>query len=143
MNDHEQNLKLLSIFHYVVAGLLAVCACFPIIHLIIGLVILIAPDEMFEDNPPPQAVKTMMGLAFTVIPAFIILIGWSTAFLIALAGRYLSRRRHHTYCLVTAGIMCMFMPFGTVLGVLTIIVLIQPEVKDAFTHADAPAKPAR
>jgi hypothetical protein len=140
MKDHEQSLKLLSIFHYVAAGLLAVCATIPIIHLVIGLFFLNAPDEVFDGDPPPPAVRTLIGILFTVIPTLIILAGWTTAFLTALAGRYLSRRRHHTFCLVSAGVLCMFMPIGTVLGVLTIIVLIQPEVKDAFFKADVPSK---
>ena len=33
----EEHLKLLSIFHYVVAGMMALFGCFPIIHLILGL----------------------------------------------------------------------------------------------------------
>ena len=34
-----------------------------------------------------------------------------------------------------AAIECMFFPFGTVLGVLTIIVLIRPSVKPLFVQA--------
>lgn len=36
------------------------------------------------------------------------------------------------YCLVMAGIECMFMPFGTVLGVFTIIVLMRESVQKLF-----------
>jgi hypothetical protein len=36
------------------------------------------------------------------------------------------------YCLVVAGIECIFMPFGTVLGVFTIIVLMRPSVRNLF-----------
>jgi hypothetical protein len=32
MANDEQNLKLLSIFHYVVGGIMALFSCFPIIH---------------------------------------------------------------------------------------------------------------
>jgi hypothetical protein len=31
-----------------------------------------------------------------------------------------------------AGVMCIFMPFGTVLGVFTLIVLLRPSVKPLF-----------
>ena len=34
-----------------------------------------------------------------------------------------------------AAIACMFMPFGTVLGVFTIIVLMRPSVKERFAPA--------
>jgi len=37
MNRDEEHLKLLSIFHYVVGGIAAFFAFFPIIHLVIGI----------------------------------------------------------------------------------------------------------
>ena len=37
MEQDKQQLKLLSIFHYVVGGLAALIACIPIIHLTIGI----------------------------------------------------------------------------------------------------------
>lgn len=49
-----------------------------------------------------------------------------------LAGRALAQRRRYTFCLVIAGVACMFMPFGTVLGVFTIIVLLRDSVKELF-----------
>jgi hypothetical protein len=48
------------------------------------------------------------------------------------AGRFLARRKHHLFCLVVAGVECLFFPFGTVLGVFTIIVLMRPSVQQAF-----------
>ena len=36
-NADTEHLKLLSIFHYVVGGMAVLFACFPIIHLVIGL----------------------------------------------------------------------------------------------------------
>ena len=35
-----------------------------------------------------------------------------------------------------AGIECIFMPFGTVLGVFTIIVLMRPSMKELFDPGD-------
>lgn len=37
MKEDLEHLRLLSIFHYVVAGLSGLAACFPIIHLAIGI----------------------------------------------------------------------------------------------------------
>lgn len=50
--------------------------------------------------------------------------------------RFLSRRRHHVFCLVIAGIECLVMPFGTVLGVFTIIVLTKESVREMFLADD-------
>ena len=37
MNQDQEHLRLLSIFYYVCAGLTALFACIPIIHLVLGL----------------------------------------------------------------------------------------------------------
>jgi len=132
-SQHEQHLKLLSIFHYVVGGITALFACFPVFHLTIGLSMLSGgfgpPDEAFPAR--------LFGLMFVLIPACIILAGWSLAGVIVATGYFLSKRQRYMFCLVVAGIECVFMPFGTVLGVFTIIVLVKPEVKAMFETAPA------
>lgn len=127
-----EHLKILSIFHYVVGGLAGLFSCFPIFHLAIGISML--SGNMFGEPMPPDAdfPSTLFGLMFTIIPMVMILAGWAFAIAILIAGRYLSQHRRHTYCLVVAAISCMFMPFGTILGVFTIIVLSRPTVKALF-----------
>ena len=136
MNQDQEHLRLLSIFHYVCAGLAALFACFPIFHLIIGLVLLFSPQSFGPgNNQPPKFV----GLFLIVVAACIILFGWTFAATLAYAGRCLARRKNYTFCLVMAGIACMFMPFGTILGVFSIIVLVRPTVKALFDGATPPA----
>jgi len=129
MNQDEEHLRLLSIFHYVVGGLMALFACIPFIHLVVGLLMLFAP-EIFgpNKNNPPRAV----GLMFVVIASVIILAGWVLAGTVIWAGRCLAQQRHHTFCLVVAALSCFFVPFGTVLGVFTLVVLVRPTVKTLF-----------
>lgn len=74
----------------------------------------------------------IFGLMFTIIPLIIILSGFALSTAIVIAGRRLSQFRSHTYCLVMAGVECLLMPFGTVLGVFTIIVLTKPEARELF-----------
>jgi len=64
--------------------------------------------------------------------AFFIVAGWTFAAMVAFAGRSLQTRQRYTFCLVMAGIECIFMPVGTVLGVFTIIVLVRDSVKELF-----------
>ncbi len=127
-HQDEQYLKLLSIFHYVVGGITALFACFPIFHLAIGL------GMMFGGFGPPdeQVPFRLFGLVFTMIPACIILLGWVLAGSMVATGYFLSSRQRYMFCLVVAGVECIFIPFGTVLGVFTIIVLVKPEVKAMF-----------
>jgi hypothetical protein len=130
MNQDEQHLKLLATFHYIVGGLIALFSCFPVIHLVLGIVMIVAPEKMDSSGQPPPA---LIGWIFALIGGSIIVIGWMLAGCVVAAGRCLAKRRHYMFCLVMAGIQCIYMPFGTVLGVFTIIVLMRNSVKEAFT----------
>lgn len=140
----EQNLdqiKILSIFHFVVAGLAGLFACFPIFHLAMGISMLVGgfmPNEVSAEAPFPFA---LFGLMFTIIPALMILAGWIFAICLALAGYFLFKKQHYMFCLVMAGICCVFMPFGTVLGVFSIVVLMRPSVKGLFNQPVAVIQP--
>ena len=50
----------------------------------------------------------------------------------ALAGRYLTQHRSYIFCLVMAALSCAFFPFGTVLGVFTIVLLQKDAVRQLF-----------
>jgi hypothetical protein len=77
---------------------------------------------------------------FTIIPAAMILFGWAFAISLAISGYFLFKKQHYMFCMIMAGICCIFMPFGTVLGVFTIIVLIRPSVKELFKYPVAIAQ---
>ena len=126
MNKDLEHLKLLWIFHYVDAGMTAVIACIPFLHFFMGLAL--ATGAFPDTDPDAQPI----GIAIMVIAGFFILAGWTLAVLIAFAGRSLQTRKRYTYCLVMAGINCIFIPIGTVLGVFTIIVLTRDSVKSLF-----------
>lgn len=128
MTQDEDHLRMLAIGHYVVGGLLAFVACIPLIHLTIGLMIVFRP-EMFGD---PAKQPAIIGWLFAGIAAVLILAGWFLAILIICAGRCLHRHRYYTFCFIMACLACMFMPIGTALGVLTLIVLVRPTVKQLF-----------
>jgi hypothetical protein len=125
----EEHLRLLAIFHYVVGGLAALFACFPVLHLVMGIFFLVAPAESDRKGGIPPA---LFGWFFVVLASVMIVGGWTLAALVVMAGRFLARRRHYMFCTVVAAIECAFMPFGTVLGVFTIIVLMREGVREAF-----------
>ncbi len=130
----DEYLRLLSIFHYVVAGIVGFLSLFPLIHVAIGVAMLNGKfDNADGGQPPPEIV----GWLFILFPLVVIFIGLSLAICIMLVGRKLSRRTSYLFCLVVAGLECVFMPFGTVLGVFTILVLLRPSVKLAFGVDDS------
>ena len=126
MSQDSEHLKLLAIFHYVVAGMTAIFACFPFIHFFMGLALATGALGATDAEARP------VGIGLMVIAGLFILAGWTLAALIAYSGRSLQTRRRYTYCLVMAGVECIFMPVGTVLGVFTIIVLMRDTVKELF-----------
>ncbi|MCC6680439.1 MAG: hypothetical protein IT445_06000 [Phycisphaeraceae bacterium] len=132
MTQDQEHLKLLSVFHYVVAGLAGLFSLFPIFHLVFGLIIIFAPQVFEQSGDTPPA---FMGWFMVVFAVIFIPIGLAFAALILMAGRCIVRRRRYMFCLVMAGIECLFVPFGTVLGVFTIIVLMRESVKEMFTPA--------
>ena len=123
MNQDEQHLKLLTIFHYVVGGLTALFTCIFFIHLFIGVAML---TGAIDDAP------TFIGLMFVVMAIVFITFGWTLAVCIIIAGSNLAKRKRHMFCLVIAAISCINTPLGTVLGIFTIIVLMRPSVKELF-----------
>ena len=129
-NQDTEHLRLLSIFHYVVAGIVAVFSLIPLLHIAMGIAIVSgALNELGKGAPPPPA---FFGWMIVGISAFFIVTGLAMAIVVAVAGQRIQQHRSHTFCLVVAGIECLFTPIGTVLGVFTIIVLTRPSVKELF-----------
>ena len=73
MNQDVEHLKLLSIFHYVVAGLVALFACFPLIHFFVGLGMV---TGAFDDAPGEAQ---LFGVGLMVFAGLFILSGWAMA----------------------------------------------------------------
>jgi hypothetical protein len=129
MNQDAEHLRLLTIFHYVLAALVALVACFPIIHLLVGIGLAGGAMASHGDGAVPGA---FVGVFFAAVALFMILVGWAVAVAMALTGRNLAKRQGYIFCLVVAAVECTFMPIGTALGVFTIIVLLRPSVKVLF-----------
>lgn len=140
--DEEKYLSVLAIIHYVLAGLVFLVGCFPIIHLTLGLGMLFGDFPVQPGSPPPpDEVFGMVGGIFVGVASAIIIAFWGLAALMVVTGRSLSARRRHTLCLVVAFLEAMLAPFGTVLGLLTILLLIQPTVRARFEGETAPPEP--
>lgn len=132
-DDDANQLRLLSIFHYVVAAITGLFSLFPILHLLMGLAMVTGKLPMEGHNPDAAPLEPqLVGWFFVGFASVFILCGLTLAGFIAYAGRCLARRQRYTLCLVVAALACLLMPFGTVLGVFTLIVLMRPQVKAAF-----------
>lgn len=129
----ENNLRLLSIFHYVAGGLAGLFSCVFIVHIVMGAMMLSGTVPM--GSPVAPAPPRFVGFVFVCLGCAAVVLGWTMATLMIVAGRSLAGRRRHLFCLVVAGLECLWMPFGTILGVFTLVVLTKAQVRALFERA--------
>ena len=138
MSQDREHLQLLAIFHYVVAGLAALFSFFPLLYTTVGAVFIFAARhgtaKPCEDLPPE-----FLGWIFAVLGSLLFLIGIAMAICILIAGRSLALRKRYSFAFVMACIECLFIPFGTILGAFTIVVLSRESVRELFSTTNAQA----
>ena len=132
-SSDAEHLKLLSIFHYVLAGLTALSALFPLLYVLLG--VLMATGAMEERHRDGS--ERAFGWVFAAFGCLFVMGIFALAAALVFAGRSLAQRKRHTFCIVVAGVSCLFFPFGTALGVFTLIVLMRPSVKELFASPTA------
>jgi len=133
MSSPRDDLRLLSIFHWVLAGLAALFSLLPLMYVVMGVMMI--RGGFGDRNPPPP----LFGWMMVVLGLVMMILGVGYAVAVAVAGRFIARARHWTFVIVVAALSCAFFPFGTVLGVFTIIVLSKPEVRALFQSPPAAA----
>ena len=133
MDRDDQTLQVLAIFHFVVAGFATLVSLFPTVHLLVGIGLL----SGFFTDPKDPFPFALVGWIFVIGASFWIVLGLTFASLMVGAGRCLKARRRYQFCLVMAGVACIFMPFGTILGVLTILMLTKETVRAQFVPPTA------
>lgn len=134
-NEDEYHLDLLGLFHWILAGLVALAGLFPIFHVVFGLIAIVA--SLVGETPEPEArgLGVLMGVLFMVIGVAIMITLWAIACCLYLSGSYLKAHKNHTFCMVMSVIICFSFPLGTTLGVFTIVVLVRPSVRKLFEVA--------
>ena len=136
-NKDAENLRTLAIFHYVVSGLSLLGLGFLGLHYSIMRMVFDNP-QMWEKakSPPPFNPAEFFHLFQWFYLLFGVLIVVS-GILTLMAGRYIHRRVNRTFSIVIAGFNCLHFPFGTLLGVFTLIVLTKDSVMRLYTEAAA------
>jgi len=138
MDRDTEQLNLLAIFHYVVAGLAALFSVFPLIYTAIGIAFIFAARHGTA-KPGEELPPEFLGWIFAVLGLVLFVIGIVMAICILIAGRSLALRKRYSSVLVIACIECLFIPFGTILGVFTIAALSRESVKASFERVQTAA----
>jgi len=133
----QEHLKLLSIAYLVSSGMSAFFSLFGLLYAFMGVFITAAMARAPAapgQGPPPE----FMGWFFGLFGFSMFLVMVTFAALKFLAYRRLKQRRSRILCMVVAGLSCVGVPYGTLLGVFTFIVLARPSVAKLFEVAPPP-----
>lgn len=128
--DAEQ-LRLLAVFHFVVAGLALVGTSFLGLHYLFMRAFLFAPEAWKGargGGPPPEVMFALFRWFYLVFGVLLVLSALSNA----LSGLCILRRRHRMFSVVVAVLDCVQVPFGTLLGVFTLVVLLRDSVMETY-----------
>ena len=135
VNRDEEHLRQLATFHTVLAVIGGVFACFPLLHVGLGLMMMFDPSFFEKGHQAAQPPPPVFGLFFVVMGGVFVLLGWAMAVCTFLSGRYISRRCNRMFSIVVAALLCMFLPFGTLLGVFTLVVLCRDSVERLYQQS--------
>lgn len=125
-----EHLRLLSIGYKISAAISALFSLFGLLYVAMGLLIALIPPHASTKagEPPPEIMGWIFG--FIGLMMFLLMVGLAIAKFIA--ANKINQRRSKTFCLVVAGISCLGIPYGTLLGVASFIVLQRPSVARQF-----------
>jgi hypothetical protein len=125
-----EHVRLLSIFHFVSAGLAFLGVAFSSMYFALFHAMFSNPAlwAKSQQGPPPAEV---IGIFRWFIGLFV---AWFLVSAVGnlLSGIFLRARRHRIFSMVVAGLNCLHIPIGTALGIFTFIVLERESVKKMY-----------
>lgn len=130
-NKDEQHLRLLCIFHFVFGGLaLFGGIVFLVIHFFILRVVFAQAGTWptRDGSAPPPGFYS--GIIFFYVLAGLIIL--TACILNILSGFFLRQKKYRVFSIVVAVLDCFQVPFGTVLGVFTLVVLLRDSVRRSY-----------
>jgi hypothetical protein len=147
-------LRLLSLGYYISGAIGAAFVSFLLIHFFLLLGFSFVPASQWNAPAPSpgitqgawptpfstasqtsssaQAPPAIMFRIFAGVIGLIIICGWTLGALTAYAGHCIKKRKHKIFIYVMAAINCIWIPYGTLLGIATILLFQWPEVQAQF-----------
>ena len=130
-----EHLRLLAIFHFVSAAFAFAGVLFASLYFVLIWAMFANPElwAQSQEGPPPEAVITIFQWVTGVGVVWFVVACVGNL----LSGLYLRTRRHRTFSMVIAGINCLHIQLGTLLGVFTLAVLGRESVRKLYLDANA------
>jgi len=147
----RERLRWLAIGFYVKGAVTAIFVSFLLFHFVFMLGFSFMPESAW--NPPLRPATTAESLSVSPSPSprplnqgppvvifrifagaigAIILLGWTFGGLTIYAGRCVHKRSRRTFIYVMAAVNCPFIPWGTLLGIATFMLLQTPVAQREF-----------
>ena len=129
-NVDIHHLKMLSIFHFIGAGLGILGILFLLAHYAIFQTVFNDPKmwQGSHQKPPPAEILALLKWFYVIGGLWFVLSGA----LNLISGFFIRARKNRMFSIVVAGFNCLHVPLGTALGVFTIIVLMRDSVRELY-----------
>ena len=128
----EEHLRLLRIGYFIQGGLTLLMCFFGLFYVFVGLFVF---SRANVPSTPGAPSPEFVGYIFAAFGGLFVLGGAVFATLQFFTARSLRQRGGRTLCLIAAALTCIFIPYGTALGIWTFLVLSRPSVRALFNGA--------
>ena len=137
--DSDQ-LTLLAIFHYVGAALGLVGIAFLLFHYSIMKTVFTNPEmwKAQQTGPPPAEMFAM--LKWFYLAGGVVFLAYGV--LNVISALSIQARKRRIFSMVVAGLNCIHVPIGTLLGVFTFVVLTRYSVRQLYGEKELTDSPA-
>jgi len=129
----EEHLRLLSLFHFIKGGIASAFSLLGLIYFIfLGFIMKMGSRfNMSSDSYNEELPLQVMSYIF-VIGGVIVLLVLLSGILQLVSGYYLKRKEYRLFSFIIGIIEILEVPYGTILGLMTLIVLSRDSVKRKY-----------
>lgn len=131
----DEHLRLLSLGYLISAVITGLFSLLGLLYAFIG----IAMGAAFSSGAiqdASEAPPEMVGWMFGIFGGLFFLFAAGLAIAKYLTASFLKKHKSPMFCMVVAGISCLSIPYGTLLGISTFLVLNRPSVYQLFRRTD-------
>ena len=134
-SDDQQQLRLLAILHYVLGALTA--ATFPVGLWVawLGMPLLYPPADAPREQMPLDEASLLWGAQMIMGGVLFATICLVHGLVLIYLGRLLARRKRWLLVMIVSVLNLTFAPLGTIVSLMTLIVLARPSVKGQFKQS--------
>jgi hypothetical protein len=133
----EEHLRLLSLFHYIKGGLTIAMALLGMAYfLFIGFMFRMGNISRYQAADFTDEFSINFFSWFMLIGGIIMLLVLIFGILQLVSAYYIRRKQYRLFSFILGILQCIEIPYGTVLGVVTIIVLTRGSVMEKYRNTE-------